>query len=516
MTVNVTIDLLMNFGAGLVSVIADVLSAGDIKANWGNTACDPQTRVADTGQLTFTLNNSQANSNKTIGYYSPGNGSARSGFSLKTPVVLKMTYGGTSKYKRFYIASIDPEPGLHGARSCAITAYDYMDYMANQNATGISVQVNQRSDQALSTLLGLIPVAPLATNLQASPDTLPYIFDDITVTTPILTAVQHLAMTDAGYIFAAGDSTVGETISYQTRQWRQTQSSGLTISADMNQAHVPSDANNILNDITVSAFPAAVGSTPETLYQMTNELMINPGNPVTMQINYTDPTAGSGSVSKVRMLGGSGIAPVAGTDWKASFSQGGEAVQDANSSLTITVTWYASYATVLFTNNASKTIYLQPFNLRGQIIRLYNQVDVNVKDSGANLANYGDNVLQYSMYYQSSQSVANDMANHWLNMWHLPVPVSEYHEYYANRNATTAAAAVTLDIGNRYTATESVTGINQDYNIMGIDITIQAASGGNPTVLMRYYPEPTNLIPNFILDDATFGVLDTGVGVLGF
>jgi hypothetical protein len=513
---NIIVDVLMDFGGGLVSVIADVLSAGDLHANWGNTACDPQTRVADTGQFTFTLNNSQCNSNKTIGYYSPGNASARSGFTAKTPVVLKMTYGGTTKYKRFYIATIDPVPGTRGARQTAITAYDIMDYFATQPATNLAVQVNQRPDQGLATVLALLPVAPLAKNLQASPDTCPYLFDDITPTTMLITALQHLAMTDAGYIFPAGDSTVGETMSYHTRWYRQTQASGLTISADMNTAHVLTDEKNVLNDIIVSAFPAAVGTGPETLYQVSNEIVVNPGNPIAMQCNYSDPTSGKGSSNKVRVVPGSGIAPVAGTDWKASFTSGGEAVQDANASLSIAVTWYASYALVVFTDNASKTIFINPFVLRGTIMRLYNQIDVRVMDTAPNIAKYGDNVLQYSMYYQSSQSVANDMANHWLSMWHLPIPVSEYHEYYANRNATTAAAAVTLDIGNRYTATESVTGINQDYNIMGIDITIQAAANGYPTVLMRYYPEPANSTPSFILDDAVYGVLDTGIGVLAF
>ena len=308
----------------------------------------------------------------------------------------------------------------------------------------------------------------------------------------------------------------GETLTYQNRWYRQTQASTLTISADMNDTHVPSDAKNLITDSIVSAFPASIGTSPESLYQQANEIVVYPGYPITMQCNYTDPVAGLGSASKVRMVTGTGIAPVSGTDYKASFTQGGESANDATGSLTVAVTWYAAYASVVLTNNSSQNIFVLPFNLRGTIIRLYNQMDVRVTDTTTALAKYGDIVLQYSMPYQSSQSVATDMANHWLSTWHNPVALPEHHEYYANRNATMATGAVTLDIGNRYTATEPVTGINKDYNIMGIDITISAASGGNPTVLMRYYPEPTNLVANFILDDAVYGVLDTGPGVLGF
>jgi hypothetical protein len=305
------------------------------------------------------------------------------------------------------------------------------------------------------------------------------------------------------------DATDGETAQYQTRQFRQTQASGLTISADMNDIHVPTDKKTICNDVLVSAYPFAIGSTPETMYQAANEIVVQPGSSAPQQFNFTDPMAGTGSSNKVRMYPGSGVTPVAGTDFKASFVQGGESAQDA-------IYWYNSYASVIFNNSSASTLFVKPFVLRGIIMRGYNQIDIRVLDTAPNLAAYGDLTLNYSMYYQPDPNVATDMANHWFTMWHLPVPVSEYHEYYANRTTTTAAASIALDIGSRYTAVESVTGINTDFNIMGIDITIQAGADGNPLVLMRYYPEPTNLVPGFILDDTTFGVLDTGPGRLAF
>jgi hypothetical protein len=308
-------------------------------------------------------------------------------------------------------------------------------------------------------------------------------------------------------------------LSCQSRQYRQTQSSALTINADLNDAHVPMDEKNILNDVLVSVYPANIGTSAEQMYAAPQELTVPYGMPVTLQCNFTDPGSGSGSIASVRVSPGTGVTPVAGTDFKASFTSGNEAAQDANGSLGVSVTWYASYAIVTLTNNdaSERPIYVLPFNLRGTIIRLYNKIDVRVPDTTVNWQKYGVRPLNYSMYYQPNQNVGSDAANHWFGMWHLPVSVSEYHEYYANRNATMAAGMIALDIGNRYTAVESVTGIGQDFNIMGIDLTITpATSVTGPVVKVRYFPEPTNLTPMFILDDATYGVLDSAVAQLGF
>ena len=226
-----TVDLLMDFGSGLTSVIADVLGISPIHAYWGNMNYDPLTRVADIGNLNFELNNSIANSGKTMGYYSPANSTAvRVGFALEAPVVLKLGVSGSTvyKYKRFYIYKIDPVPGPLGARRTMVTANDFMGRLANQNILKVPVQVNARTDQALATAIAQMPIPPLATSFQASPDVLPYIFDDISVNTAFMTACQHLAMTDAGYIFCCADSTSGELFQSHNRQWRQTQTSKLT------------------------------------------------------------------------------------------------------------------------------------------------------------------------------------------------------------------------------------------------------------------------------------------------
>jgi hypothetical protein len=732
-----TCDLLMDFGAGLTSIIADALGKAPIHAYWGNMHYDPLTRVADIGNLNFVLNNSIANSNKTMGYYSPANSTAvRSGFSLETPVVLKLGISGSTavKLKRFYISNINPVPGARGERNVAVTANDFMGRLANQNILKVPVQVNARTDQALATITALMPIPPLTTSFQVSPDVLPYIFDDISPNMAYMTAVQHLAMTDAGYVFACANSSDGESFQSHTRQWRQTQTSEVTLSADLEDMSVPSEEVNIWNDVVVSVFPASTGGGNETVYQIPNELAIQPGNPLTFQANYTDPNVGKGSVQKIRIVPNSGVTPVAGTDYKASFTSGGESQQDAqgnapvpveytpntntvglwhlngnstdasghgnngldsnisyssgkfntaafagstggyinsplyalgvigtgdftmsfwlnaaapgagtyttlmnqnnnsngpeiifdplnvltlgngivfrvssansqivtspsasslygvwtniiftrvsgvcnvyyngtlektftdNTAITnalfcnvfgrsthpapsgmgmdeviweqqgtqamvtaylaaqpnlgINVTWYAAYAAVTLINNSMQTIYVNPFNLRAVLIRLYNQLDIRKMDVDSNLAKYGDRVLNYSEYYQTNPNNATDMANHWLQTWHLPTNVPSWVSYTANRNSTLAAAAINLCVGDRFTVTEPVTGLNKDFCIMGLDMTISPGSiATGPIVKVKYYPEPVNITPMFILDDATYGVLDTGPGTLGF
>lgn len=509
-----TFDVLMDFGAGDVSIADDVLALrSPLFASWGNTNCEPSTRVAFPGNFNFILNNSEYNSATLQGYYSPGHGSVRTGFGLETPVTLKISYGGVNKYKRFYISAIDPTPGIHAERQTEIQATDFMGRLSNQNIAGLSVQVSKRIDQALTTLVALMPTAPMATAYSVAPETLDFLFTDISDDTSFLTAIQHLAMTDAGYIGARGDNADGEEFFYETRQERQLKASGLTLNGDMKDLSMPINERQIINDVTAPITPGAVGTVDEIMYQITQEIQLAAGATKTFQANYSEPGAGSvGSYTSVVLQPGTGVAPVAGTDYKAS-KVSGSLSGDANASLSITVTWYAGYAKVVFTNlSATFDVFVMPFKLRGRIIRIYNAVSFRVEDTAANYQKYGRRPLSYPMYYQSNINFANDMANHWFNMWHLPTAIPQWIEFSANHNATFAAAAVALDIGGRFTAVEPVTGVSTDFCIMGIDLSIIERT----QLIMRYYVEPVNLTPMLILDDAIYGVLDSNEARVGF
>ena len=79
-------------------VSADVLQSDKPRFESGIRDNGATDRVASTGRLTFTLDNSNLNSAGLAGYYSPGHANARSGFSTGIPVRFKVTYdGGTAR-----------------------------------------------------------------------------------------------------------------------------------------------------------------------------------------------------------------------------------------------------------------------------------------------------------------------------------------------------------------------------------------------------------------------------------
>ena len=199
------IDLYMDFGSGLVSVGEDVLiTRADIVASWGQTRSDPLSRIATTGVITFLLNNSDYNSDNHQGYYSPNHDDERAGFDLANPILLWIKYGTTIKCKRYYITSIIPVSGENRERQTAITATDFMAELAKQSVAAFVGGAYVRTDLAMAALIPNMPTPPLAHNYSVSPHNIEQALNDLEPGTTYLQACQHLAMTDAGYIFSKG------------------------------------------------------------------------------------------------------------------------------------------------------------------------------------------------------------------------------------------------------------------------------------------------------------------------
>jgi hypothetical protein len=467
-----TLDIEMEFSPGSwTSILADVRNE-DLTASWGGKGSGPTDRIADTGTLSFMLENSTASSGGLIGYYSPDNANLRANFKIGTPVRIKVT-GASTKYKKFYISSINPEPGKFRGLGCAITAQDYIAKMSSQYANSLTVQTSKRVDQALTTLIATMPVAPDGTSYSTGLETLPYVFHDVDGRkTTVMNVVQRLLQSDLGYVGADMNATDGETLFYQTRQDRILDASIATLDNTMDALELEHSTGNIFNVMTIISHPVNVGAAAEVLYTLQNETQIDPGKSMSFTARYRDVNVGSQSI---RLLDGSQVTPVANTDYKATVTPGSGG-NDANASLSISLSWFADAAEVVLTNIGAVTIYTggaEIFQLRGKGIRLYDTAESVIEDSVANLDFYGNSPLRFDLPYQNSPSIAADFANYLFNRWHLPTSIIKSSEFIAINSAALESAMLTGVIGAKFTHTEAVTGINVEFCINGIEWKIQ-------------------------------------------
>jgi hypothetical protein len=107
--------------AGWTNIWPDVRVADGVELEYGIRAGGPLDRVADTGTLSFTLDNSAGNSGSTLGWYSPAHMSKRSGWGvgIRVRFTIINPYDDDKPYCKFvgWLSEILPEPGQHLGRA---------------------------------------------------------------------------------------------------------------------------------------------------------------------------------------------------------------------------------------------------------------------------------------------------------------------------------------------------------------------------------------------------------------
>lgn len=504
-------DLQLEYPAGTYnSLISDVEAVSPLVASWGIRGNRPVDRVADTGTLTFVLNNSNRNSAATQGFYSPDHASCKAGWGIGSPLRLTLYDHLYQRHKRFYVTDIAPMPGVLRGRSVMVTACDYMGKMADQYSSDVTVQTNKRVDQALTTIVALLPVAPKATSYATGVDTLSYVFHDLNSRkASILSAIQRLVQSDLGYVFADMDdvSTSGEDLSYQTRHTRVTKTSIATLTNAFTEVPIARSDKALLNSLAVVSHPVEVGTDTEVLYTLQREQSIGAGGTLSFRASYRDPNQTSQSI---RLSPGTEVTPVAGTDYKMS-SVAGDNGQDLNAYLSVTVTWYGDNAQIELENTGSSSGYVNLLQLRGKAIRLYEPAESLAVAGAANLAAYGERTLRFSLPYQDNPNTAKDFAEHLLGKYGSPWTAIEMVEFVINSN-TTLGWFLDGFIGEKFLLTETMSGLaSSEWHINGIEIEISSKK----YVKVRWFAEPASAGQFWVLGTAGFSELgDTTI--LGF
>jgi hypothetical protein len=467
-----TVQLQMQFTSGVwTNVWGDTRTSVPVRLQYGIGGTGPADRVADTGTLTFALDNSEANSAGLLGYYAPGHANARSGFEVGIPVRLHIAYSGTAYFKFVgTLVDITPEAGQKRGRRTFCTAVDWMDEAANQRIRLLPTQVDQRGDQLVTTILANMTKQPTATSLATGQDTFPYALDNSRDErfTP-LTEFQRIAMSELGFIFVKGDTSTGGVLVFQDRHARPSSgAAAYTLNDTMVELRASRTRDKVYNRVKVATHPRVVDAAATTvLYTLTGTPLVAAGATINIQGQYRDPNQRA-----LRVGGKEMVAATATTDYTMNSAADGSG-SNLTANFTVTATYGGNSVSYAVANTGATAGYITLLQARGKGVYDYAPLIAEAIDSTSRTA-YGENVLEVDMPMQEELEVGQNAADYLVQAWGSPLTLVDTVEFWANASDALTLAALGAEPSTRVTLTETATGVDRDFFINGISLTITA------------------------------------------
>lgn len=299
------------------NVTTDVIF-DSVQVSGGMRSNKPLDRLAYPGSMTFSLKNSTKK-------YSPDHASALSGWKKGVPVKLVLTFGGR-EYVKFYgtVDKIDIDPGIYKNRRAYVHAVTWLDHAIKYPLDNPAVQEDKRADEAITTIIDSMPIAPLATDLGTGVNTFPTVFNNATIKTRAYSEFNKLALSEMGYIYEKADGTfvfepndarpvntpvksvidilenpgflLNETGGYHLKE-----DGGKIILEDFDVAEASIDntmvdmdvsyGDNLINRVTTSAHPAKINTFTSLVYELEKPQFVESGKTLVFNVEFTEPNS---------------------------------------------------------------------------------------------------------------------------------------------------------------------------------------------------------------------------------
>lgn len=456
----------VNFSPGAspevwTDITADVLS--DLSFRYGIPGSGPLDRVASSGDLTFTLDNSAGNSGGTLGYYSPEHASKRSGWGFDLPVRVRVNHdviGGSPDTEvtkfRGRIRVIDPVPGNYGIRRVYVTAYDIMRDLGEADVREVGLQIDKTEVELLDALLDSLPSdsQPHTRDFDTAVDRYAVAFDDLGSGQKALAVLQDIAVSAFGLIFSPGDGR----LRYMSRHTLQR-----VVTVDYwfnNQLHdiaVPTSLDQVFRHVRVRTNPKEVsaGSPPtDVLYEIPTgtSIAIPVGAQREVWTDYTDPN------DRQTRIGGTNVEEsLTGGVHYAAFSTEDGSGTDLTADMTVTLDAFASTAKWTIVNNSGQPAYITQLSPIGHAIR---NPGPQWREHSTGAAN---RPIEIDLRYQDDPTVADGVATEVIRLYGDDSGEShrvEAIEFLANYDDDLMEQALLRDIGDPISISDDVTGLS--------------------------------------------------------
>jgi hypothetical protein len=487
--------------------------------------------IAETGTMAFSLDNSQANSNGTLGYYSPSGANVRSGFDLGIRTRLSITYSGSTFYK-FYgtLEEATPEANRYGPRRTNCIVTDWMEEAAKHELKLIATQTNQTTGQLVSTIVGNMKRLPAASVIAAGQDTIKFAGDNWQdEKTTAYEALADVALSEWGYLYVKGDTSTGGVLTFDDRSTTTASAPLILFLTDevLSNLEAERTRGNIVNRFAIQTHPRRIDLSPATctLYQLDNSLFIGASQSASIAGRYTDPFA-----QATRVGGASMVTPVATTDYAATSqdehiivnarepSSGTCVIKgvDITSEFSLSTSFGGNSVVYQVTNNSSAGGFLNKLIARGRGLYDYNPNEY-LAESASSQNTYGLHAENIDLPTQDSDNVAKDIGDYLQSWYNTPRYTITRVEFYGTDtnissggigtltiggtfvvglpNTDVLVQALAVEPGSRIVVIETATTISRIYRVNGVEMEIQPANSPAGVGLIRFgyslYPQDT-------------------------
>lgn len=467
-------------------------------------------RVADTGMLSFSVDNSEANTAGLAGYYTIGHANCPAWFVDGLPVRVRcerqddMTI--TTRFTGFMVAS-RPSTGMYLDGACEIECRDWMDYAGTQKIGLLALQTGAGLgvDDVLTAALVNFPIQPTATDFDVGRESFPAIFNtDNAVTMTMMALFQKYARNEAGYIFLEGDGT----LRFDNRHARPLDDTdAFTLDASgttpMTELEVQWTRDRIANEVRTTIYPLATDTGASTvLWTLQDTFQVNPAQVIEFDMPFRDPdTAQPISASDV-------VDPlVSGTHIKASFLPAGSD-NLATASLTYPITVGGNSAHVVVTNtHASKSAYVHFLQIWGNGIYIYEPL-VRTQEDATSIAAYGRRPLDVRLEQITSMTTQKLMGDFILGQLKDPIRLVNNVRFLANYNTNFATAALTVEPNTRFGLVETQAGVDDSFYACRVRFEAQG-----PLLWVEILPATASADLNYFIWDTADHGWDEGVWI---
>jgi hypothetical protein len=460
---------LSHYYMGWTNVTADVQMVDGMNIRRGLSGNGPTDVMADTGHAQFSLRNTTASLGGVVGWYSPAHASKWPGWGLGCQVRITFTDSSDHVVFRGKVGAIDPIPGSYGPRRVRVTVYDPMRDLMATDVRELTIQIDQTQYGLIKHVVAVIPTQayPFGISIGSSGgDTYPYAFFNAGGGVRVAGLLKDIVQSGLGRGYVTGNGV----LTFKRRD----EIAATTSSFAFTDSHltpegleVPSGDDGVFNRARVTAHPQTIDAAATTvLYALSGSPPeIGAGQSVDIWGDFRSPS------DVTRLIGGTAtVTPVvATTDYTANTASDGSG-SDITASVTVTATPFASTCKFTIANGAGTPAFLTKLQIRGKGI--YDDGPQTAQASSEHI--YGDRAVDIDLPYQDDVEFARNAATYLVGQYESLANQVQSITFLANKSATLLTQALTREIMDKVTVTETVTGLSAvAAYITSIDYSIQ-------------------------------------------